>query len=165
MVTGIVYLDKDNVYRLYIKPNPINQHLNGPDMISMIKNIDSLSNPNERPIFIVEDVGYQLMAVQIFKHEGVSVIGFNPGRNDKWTRMVGVSNFIKNGSVLFCKEGNKDLISQVVGLGKERYDDLADALVIVITEANRLYKIGYKHVNIPIKPHPGIMRGLGQKDF
>ncbi len=49
----------------------------------------------------------------------------------------------EEGRVLFPKIGCHELIAQLTGFGKEKHDDLVDAITIVVTE---LVKLGSRPV-------------------
>ena len=50
----------------------------------------------------------------------------------KRSRLSLVSHLIKSGVIVFSKKGCGLLISQIVGLGVEKHDDLMDAFVILV---------------------------------
>ena len=67
------------------------------------------------------------------------------GRNDKAARLRLTTPLLKDARVLFPEDGCEELIDQLLGFGKERHDDLADAfsiLVLKIVENNPLTRTG-----------------------
>lgn len=57
---------------------------------------------------------------------------------DKRSRLITLSDMIKRGKVKFPKHGAEALISQIVGFGVEKHDDLADAFTLVMHRAIEL---------------------------
>jgi hypothetical protein len=51
---------------------------------------------------------------------------------DKRARLRVAARYIKNGTVKFPRTGCEQLITQLVGLGIEKHDDLCDACVWLI---------------------------------
>lgn len=51
---------------------------------------------------------------------------------DKRARLRVAARYIKNGTVKFPRHGCEQLITQLLGFGSEKHDDLVDALVWVI---------------------------------
>jgi hypothetical protein len=84
--------------------------------------------------FAVESVGYQDALIQWLKHEDVDVEGVKIGSTDKRTRLALTTHLIRNGNILFPRKGAEQLIEQMVGLGIEKHDDLADAFSILINQ-------------------------------
>jgi len=60
-----------------------------------------------------------------------------------------VSHLIQQGKVLFPRHGTEPLITQMTGFGKERHDDLLDALVTML-----LYVMGDDTSGITIPDGP-----------
>lgn len=165
IVSGMVYLDDQDVYKIYIKPNPINKKMTFPGTREFIIAQYNTFDAKERPLYIVESVGYQLSMLQTLEVEHIPAEGFNPGCHDKRTKLAFISHLIKSGHVLFPKKGCETLIAQLTGFGNERHDDLVDAFVMAVTEANERYKLGSKHVPIHFKRSPMLTAGLMTKKF
>ena len=109
---------------------PLNKRLNFP---AQRKKVKELSQLHDRPKLYVESVSYQVALVEQLKQDGVynvEPVTF-PGQ-DKRSRLALVSHYIKNGQVLFPKQGADELTSQLIGFGVERHDDLADAFSLLI---------------------------------
>jgi hypothetical protein len=64
----------------------------------------------------------------------VDVEGVKIGSTDKRTRLALTTHLIRNGNILFPRQGCEQLIEQMVGLGIEKHDDLADAFSILINQ-------------------------------
>jgi predicted phage terminase large subunit-like protein len=82
----------------------------------------------------IENVGYQYSAVQQLQSEGIDAVGVPVGSLDKRGRLTLISYMFEEGRILFPKEGCNELIMQLTGFGKEKHDDLVDAITIVITK-------------------------------
>lgn len=136
MVPGLVYGESDEV-RIYILPKIVNRKLTFPETVDMCKLIDDsyYKDGKRHPTFIIEDVAYQKSLPQQLKNEGIyDVVTTRPGNQDKRTRVVLTANLIKNGRVLFPREGAEELISQLVHFGVEKHDDLADAFSSLVLQ-------------------------------
>ena len=86
-------------------------------------------------LFGVEQNGYQRAVVESLVSQGVNAIGINTVK-DKAARLALVSQWVKNGTVLFprtsqdVRDNNLNtLIEQLVGFGVESHDDLVDAFI------------------------------------
>lgn len=137
--------------KVYILPNPVNEHLTFPQTVERIKAVyNNLGSQDYRKIYI-ENVGYQESVIQQLEHDGIhGVEGVNPMGQDKRARLALTTHHIQSGHILFPKTGAEELIRQLVGFGKESHDDLADAFTIVILKlaeyihrpAPRIYVLG-----------------------
>jgi predicted phage terminase large subunit-like protein len=116
-------------YRIYILPKIINKRMNFPETVEICKVLNkSYTNDGMGPKFVIEDVAYQKALPQQLINEGIeNVLTTRPGIQDKRSRLVLTANMIKQGKILFPKEGAKELIQQIVHFGVEKHDDLADA--------------------------------------
>jgi predicted phage terminase large subunit-like protein len=144
MVTAKVYGGKENL-EIYIYPNPVNQRLTFPQTVSKIEELSSILG-KESKIFI-EDVGYQQSIIQHLGDRNIHCEGVKVNGQDKRSRLALVTHLIEQGKILFPRKGAEELISQLVGFGIEKHDDLADAFSLLIL----------KILEIDNKPVPGIM--------
>jgi len=80
----------------------------------------------------VEKISYQESLSQQLVVEGLFAEPVVVGSLDKRARISLASPYINSGRILFSNVGNEDLINQLVNFGIEKYDDLADALTIMI---------------------------------
>lgn len=132
MVSACVYVEEREMF-IYILPNPINERLTSPATIDKCKSLNECyKNEDMWPKFIVEDVGYQKSLIQHLEDAGLNAQGYNPGRQDKRSRLALTALKIKSGNILFPKQGCELLIRQLVHFGVERYDDLSDAFSTLI---------------------------------
>lgn len=130
IVMANIYGYGDNE-KIYILPNPINQRLNFPQTVDLIKNIYYLTN-NRCPMIYIEDVGYQASLLQHLIKDGIKVEGAKPHGQDKRTRLALTTKLIQSGKIVFPGLGAESLIDQLTGFGVEKHDDLADAFSILI---------------------------------
>ncbi len=91
------------------------------------------SLPRGYPVtFVVEDVGYQLAAIQDMQENGIPVEGTKVHGQDKYTRTSIVSPLFEQKRVHFPSSGAKELIAQHIGFPNEAHDDMVDALVYAL---------------------------------
>lgn len=81
--------------------------------------------------FYPEKVNYQEAAIEIMKKNGLAVVP-QSAVGDKKARISAACFYIKNGRVLFPREGAQDVIDNLVGFGIEDHDDLADAFAYLV---------------------------------
>lgn len=120
--------------RIYILPNPINARLTYPDILATIERQYDIYKLRHRQKIYIENVQAQDYLVQTLERKGLPVEGVNPGGYDKRMRIAFTSEAIRSGVILFPKEGAELLITQLVGFGPERYDDLADAFTTMVNK-------------------------------
>lgn len=134
--TAMVTLDirgSDENLRMYVLPHPINKRIGFPETIDLVKEVNvALHGPK----FYVETTAYQEALVQSLKRDTIDAKGVKPN-SDKRTRLNMIADKIQRGVILFPEQGCKDLITQLVGFGIEKHDDLADALTLAVIEAVR----------------------------
>lgn len=135
MVVGYVYGVGKNM-RIYIQPNPTNNRLNFPTQVEFIKSLVAVHKRNHyRVKLYIENVGYQEALVQILQQSKYDVEGVSVGQSDKASRLQLTTPAIKEGQVFFPEKGCEELITQLLGFGKEKHDDLVDAFVITVLKA------------------------------
>ncbi len=144
IVSARVYKAKDgsNGRRIYILPNPINKKLDFPNALACIRNVARQVKPGKVAELVIENVGFQAAYSQTLKKEGLRTKEYSVAGRDKRTRLAFTSEFIKNATVLFPRTGCQDLITQIVGFGVEKHDDLADAFSMCVD-----YSITRKYVS------------------
>ncbi|MFH2062862.1 MAG: hypothetical protein ABIJ46_01780 [bacterium] len=154
IVTVAVY-DVGKETRVFVLPHPVNQRLSFPDATARIRQVfETAHGGNRNNRIFVEDVGYQRAMVQQLKAEGLPAEGVGTGGADKRSRIALTSPYIESGRVLFPETGCEELISQLVGFGTERFDDLADAFSLVVGRAAavRRASFGLMEVNRNASP-------------
>jgi predicted phage terminase large subunit-like protein len=130
IVSAHVYSRREKM-RIYILPNPIQQKLNFPAQVDLMKNFKATNMPRSSDTLFVESVAYQEALPQMLEHQGVKATAIKP-KGDKRTRLALTSTAIKSGKIKFPRQGCEQLIEQLVGFGVEKHDDLADAFSLLI---------------------------------
>ncbi len=136
MVSAKVYKKGDDLY-IYILPFPINKRMDSSDISKTIKELSLSLGHGQMTKVCIEEVGFQTILIQQLQKEGFPAVGIKPHGQDKQMRIEVGSNLVKQGFVLFPKNGTEDLITQLTNFGYEKHDDLADAysyLIISIME-------------------------------
>ena len=137
MVPVLLYGESDDL-KMYILPKIVNKKMTFPETVDLCKTLyESYYKKYEKyPHFVIEDVAYQRSLPQQLENEGIQdVKTTRPGNQDKRTRIVLTAHAVKNGKVLFPKEGCEELINQIVHFGVEAHDDLADAFSNAILDS------------------------------
>lgn len=130
IVSAHVYSRREKM-RIYILPNPIQQKLNFPAQVDLMKNFKATNMPRSSDTLFVESVAYQEALPQMLELHGITAEAIKP-KGDKRTRLSLTSTAIKSGIIKFPRQGCEDLIEQLVGFGVEKHDDLADAFSLLI---------------------------------
>ncbi|MBU4536556.1 hypothetical protein KJ603_00775 [Patescibacteria group bacterium] len=118
----------------YVEPFPFNDRITFPEQVNKIKTIaTSPKKTNSYPKIFIEKVAYQEALIQQLKSGGLHVEGVSP-HGDKRERLALTTSAIKEGLVIFPKKGAEELITQLIGFGVEKHDDLADAFSIVVNQ-------------------------------
>lgn len=142
ILTGSVYGYSES-FGIYIHPNPINERLNFPDVVSRLSLIDDEMRKQGSHSLLVEDVGYQRSVIQQLRQYKIYAKGIGTEGADKRTRLSLVSELVRLGVVKFPRTGCETLIAQLTGFGSERHDDLADAFSMLMKELQKVDRIRY----------------------
>ncbi len=134
MVSAKVYGRGENM-KIYILPYPINERMDSPTTLKKVKEISEKLGNGQRTELFIEDVGYQRSLIQNLQNENYPAVGFPTLGQDKRARLATVAPAIENGVVLFPRQGAEILINQLIGFGIEKYNDLADAFVIIVSKS------------------------------
>lgn len=146
MVAGKIYGSGKNKM-LCIMPNPVNARLSTDELITKAKSLALAMNAQKSHSRVyVEDVGFQGIITDLLKAEGIPARSIPTRGVSKADRLAAVSSLIQLGRVRFARTGNEKLIEQILGLGKEKHDDLVDAFTMLIMQM-------FIDAN---KPQPGI---------
>jgi len=127
-VDGDAFTMEDGKTKIFILPDPLNEHLDFHNTLNNFKVIPMLGGSH---IFFVEDVGYQKAAIQEMERAMLAVSPIKP-LSDKRSRLRVAATYIKNGTVVFPRKGCEHLLNQLLNFGAEQHDDLVDALVYLI---------------------------------
>jgi predicted phage terminase large subunit-like protein len=135
MVGGVMALEEARAH-IFILPNPVNARLNFQETIAYAKGqYNMIKNQYAIPMFFVEDVAYQRVAIEMMQAAGIPADPVKVG-TDKRARLLLAAPFIENGTVKFPRKGCEDLIAQLTGFGIEDHDDLVDAFVHFVLGVN-----------------------------
>lgn len=135
MVSGRVFgWGKD--MRIYILPNPVNEQLNFPVCLARAKALSASLDNGKLSTMFIEDNQYQKALPQMLQTEGYPAIGVQ-SLGDKRSRLTLTGPSVKDAVVLFPRTGCEELIMQMVGLGRENHDDLADAFSLLVLQVIR----------------------------
>jgi len=118
MVDGVRCYVND-VPKIYIDSNPINERLTFHETIELAK---SKKATRQGAVFYVEDVAYQKAAIQEMERSLIPVVPMKR-TTDKRAMLLSVAPYIQNGTVVFPRTGCEDLILQILGWGVESHDD------------------------------------------
>lgn len=132
MVSGKIGKIVDNTH-IFIMPYPVNERLSGLETTQRAKEVSLKLGDNNLTKLWVEDVAYQKMQIEVMRKEKLPVEGVKVS-TDKRARLIVVSPYIEDGTVLFPRVGCEDLIAQLLGFGIESNDDLVDAFTILISK-------------------------------
>jgi hypothetical protein len=114
---------------IYVLSNPTNKRMGFHDTIN---NFDDLRRSTTMSTeWYVESVQYQVAAIEEMERRAFAVTPMRPIK-DKRARLRVAARYIKNGMVKFPRKGADQLITQLVGLGIEKREDLCDACVWLI---------------------------------
>lgn len=101
-----------------------------PDTVSLLK---ETSDNFRYPKLYIEQTAYQAAVVQQLTADGLDVQGVTP-HSDKRSRLNMIADKIQRGVILFPRMGAEELITQLIGFGVEKHDDLVDALTTAVLE-------------------------------
>ena len=114
--------------KIFILPNVVNDRLN---FNQMLDRVNEMRQENGQHLFFVEAVSYQRAAIEEMERRGIAVEAMLP-MADKRARLRVAAAHIRNGTVVFPITGCEELLQQIFGFGKEKHDDMVDALVYLI---------------------------------
>ncbi len=135
MVAAVMAL-KESRAHIFILQHPVNERLNFQETIARAKaQSNAIRTKYAAPMFFVEAVAYQQVAVEMMQAAGIPAQPVKVG-SDKRARLLLAAPFIENGTVLFPKTGCEDLIAQLTGFGVEDHDDLTDGFVHLVLGIN-----------------------------
>lgn len=106
----------------------MNKRLDSPSTLEQIRLLYSMLGGN----IYIENVAYQQSVVDLLRREGLPAVGVNPGGQDKRMRLSTITYLIQSGKVIFPKHGAEQLITQLIGFGVEKHDDLVDAFTMLL---------------------------------
>lgn len=125
-------IGNDNDKKIYIFPNPINAKIKAPVTIDNICTLSKSFGENVNYRFYIEEAGQQIGITQILEDKNIKAVGIGVGGNDKITRLIIVSEWIRSGKIIFPYKGAEQLLDQILNFGLETHDDLVDAFTTLI---------------------------------
>lgn len=128
MVTAKVIGRRDGL-QVYILPNIVNKRMLTEEIVSSAKLIQSTTSYKLK--VFVESNGMQSIYVDLFKRENINSEGIR-SEADKAGRLSAVALLIQTGKVFFPDKGADHLVEQLLGFGKEKHDDMVDALSLLL---------------------------------
>lgn len=155
MVAGKLYgSGKSRI--LCIMPNPVNARLDTDQLIEKAKSLALAMNDQKSYSRVyVEDVGFQGIITDLLKGEGVLARSIPIKGMNKADRLAAVSSLIQLGRIRFSRLGNEKLIEQILGLGKEKHDDLVDAFTMLVLQMfadSNKPRPGVSHITLDFRP-------------
>ncbi len=138
MVSGQIQgrYSKDMV--VYIIPNIINRRLTSLGTIDTAKAISDSFRPKGK--LWIESNGYQESLIEHLEAARYPAEGVR-SRGDKYSRLNSVSHLVQNGQVMFPRHGAGELITQLLGFGIEKHDDLVDAFAILLLKVAEKWSV------------------------
>lgn len=135
--TGIIaayVIGYGKTLRVYILSQVVNKRMIFVETSEELKRLDTVLHAQYKikPTFYIESVNYQAALPQHLVVEGLHAEPVTIAKLDKRSRLSIVSPYIEDGRILFPHYGCEVLIDQIVNFGVEKYDDLADALTIMM---------------------------------
>jgi hypothetical protein len=128
VVSGKVTWPGGNI-EIYVLPNPIIRRMTFSETMDTLDNVRRSSAMSSE--FFVEAVAYQQVAIEEMERRAFSVQAMHPIK-DKRARLRVAARYIKMGIVKFPRHGCEQLLTQLLGVGVEKFDDGVDALVYLI---------------------------------
>lgn len=136
IVIGKVYGSGDK-FEIYLLPHPINKRMGFPEIINEIKRIIGSLGQCQNYKILVEGGSFQKGLAQELKYEELNAEEINPQGQDKRTRLSIARQWIQN-RIFFPRKGTEELETQLYGFGVERYDDLVDALTLIVISMSEI---------------------------
>ena len=160
VVGGYLYrVEGKNI--LYILPAIVNKNLNFQGTIEEVTNFVLGMKTEKRTNIFIENVGYQTSFTETMKENGFFNAGnFQIKGRDKRQRLATIVHPMSIGIVKFPKYGVDVLRDQLLSFGVERYDDLVDALSMLVIEVFERTK---KRCNVIAIPCTGRGPAIGKK--
>lgn len=121
---------KDRKY--YISKHFINERISYLQSKAKIENLYYLFKGKKTPMVLVENVAYQQAMVEVLDQAGVEVKGIKV-LGDKYSRLATAGMLFEQGKVFFPADDScKEIITQLLGFGVEKHDDLCDAVSLAL---------------------------------
>lgn len=131
--------------RIYILPNPINEHMTLKKTQNIIENLIASYGGKYTTKIAVENSSLEIALKQLMSEEQYRIKCLKIGNMDKSERLNVASSPIQSGKVFFSRIGNEDLLDQILDFRMTKHDDLVDgftALILKILESNNAQEFG-----------------------
>lgn len=129
MCKGMDVKNDEGERKLLIMKNNVEQRMSFEETIKKAVELNEVMPHGTK--FYPEKVNYQEAAIEIMIKNGLSVVPMS-AVGDKKARITAACFYVKQGRVLFPKEGAKNVIDNLIGFGIEDHDDLADAFAYLV---------------------------------
>lgn len=136
MVVAEIHWQSNEDFYIYIYPRPFNSK---PTHLETIEAIQNLYASHGRPNLYIESNSYQRSVIEQLQVRGIRAEGIQT-TIDKRSKLISISHLIQSRRILFANRGCEELITQIVGFGKEKHDDLVDAFTLVVNQLLLSYK-------------------------
>lgn len=121
--------EKEVKKKIFVMPNIINERIKFPNIVNKLKQTRG-EYENENKI-IIENAGFQSAIEQQMKEDGIrDVESYSLCGKDKRTRLSLLTNFIKEGVIVFPRHGAELLLDQILDFGNTTHDDIVDAFTL-----------------------------------
>jgi predicted phage terminase large subunit-like protein len=128
--------------RYFISSHFINKHLTYLQSRDQIYQLYQMLRQKDKPMTLVESVAYQQAMVETLHEMGLTVKGIKVA-GDKYARLSTAGMLFEQGKVLFPSDGScKEIITQLLGFGIEKHDDLCDAISLSLNYIHTKVKHG-----------------------
>ncbi len=118
--------------KYYISKHFINERISYLQSKDKIESLYRTLRGNPKPKVLVENIAYQQAMVEVLDQSGVDVKGIKV-TGDKYSRLTTAGMLFEQGRVFFPADGScKEIITQLLGFGIEKHDDLCDAVSLTL---------------------------------
>lgn len=134
--------------QIYVLPQIVNKRMTQKEILEEITRLSNLLEEGKHPAKIfVEDTHGQKYLIQELKRAKYPVEGVTTHGKNKRERLTAVSHLIEDQTVKFPSKGTEILITELIGFGKERHDDLVDSLTMAL---GKILMMSHKKVKMGI---------------
>jgi predicted phage terminase large subunit-like protein len=133
--------------RYFVSKHFINERLTYLKSRDQIERLYRILDNGKEPKVLVESVAYQQAMVEALEQLGLDTKGIKVA-GDKYSRLTTAGMLFEQGKVLFPSDGScKEIITQLLGFGIEKHDDLCDAMSLALnyihTKVKRSFLFGW----------------------
>lgn len=118
--------------RYFISKHFINERLTYLHSRGRIEQLYGMFKKGDSPKVLVENIAYQQAMVETLKESGMDTKGIKVA-GDKYSRLTTAGMLFEQGKVFFPADGScKEIVTQLLGFGIEKHDDLCDAVSLAL---------------------------------